>query len=57
MAKKQNKCENCKFYDGVNCFHYTNIGVHIQYRQEEDAFLNPPEVINDNGKCMNYDRA
>lgn len=54
--KKQNKCEQCKFYDGVNCFHHTNIGLQVKYRLEEEFFIKNIEELNKNGNCKNYEK-
>ncbi len=54
--KKKNKCDKCKFYDGVNCFHHTNIGLHVQYRLEQEFFIKNIEELNKNGNCKNYEK-
>lgn len=54
--KKQNKCEKCKYYDGENCFHHTNMGFKIQYRLEQGIFIKTIEELNKNGNCKNYEK-
>lgn len=55
-SKKYKKCIDCKYYNGAECTHTTNLGLRVKYRQEYTYFIKTPEILNSDGKCKNYEQ-
>lgn len=55
-SKKLNKpdCTACKYFNGIDCTHESNIGIKVKYRQETEFFVKKPEELNAEGECKNY---
>lgn len=56
MANKkkteEKKCTTCKFYDGINCIHASNIGIRIKYRKESNFYVESAEKLEKD--CKNF---
>ena len=53
MAKKELKCETCKYYKDGECTHESNILIRIRYRKEEKSFIKSAKELEKT--CKNND--
>lgn len=55
-SKKCKKCANCKHFNGNECTHRSNLGLKVKYSQEYTYYIKTPEILNADGKCLNYEQ-
>lgn len=53
MAKKIKDCKNCKHFK-EGCYHPSNIGILIKYRQQSKFCVKSCEELNNEG-CTNWE--
>lgn len=52
MAKKEIKCEACKYFENGECKHFSNILIVIRNRKETITYSNKPKDLVKS--CKNY---